>query len=68
MRWQEDGGDLLEGAPGLARSDVENLLQEKAEALEEAQMEVNDLEEKNKELLDKVCVCVCVCVSSLCAV
>ena len=48
------GGDMLDVGPGLAKGDVENLLQERTEALEEARMELSDLEAKNRELLDKV--------------
>ena len=48
------GGDMLDVGPGLAKGDVENLLQERTEALEETRMELSDLEAKNRELLDKV--------------
>eukprot|EP00752_Nemacystus_decipiens_P005481 g4963.t1 len=50
------GGDMLEGGLGLAKDDVEKMLQERTETLEETLMELNDLEDKNKELLNKVMV------------
>lgn len=40
---------------GLAKGDMENLLQEKTDALAETVEELEELEAKNKQLLDKVC-------------